>query len=257
MSLHIADDQDALLNYLYEEGDPSERLRIAQHLQACAACSVAVLELQSVRGLLADWTPPPVKLGFRIVQDPREGSGSNDARWWKPAGRLPRWAQAAAAVFLFAAGMAVSQLDVRYGDGALTVRPRSAAPMADEAAIMPESGTVPVRQSDITLAPAQGSTADNTDFRALEQQLRSDLKGRADGDVILRRVRAMIDQSEARQQRQLALRLSDVVRDFDTQRRADLLQVQQNFGQLEGQTGQEVAHQRELLNYLVRTSGAK
>lgn len=258
MTLHIAGDQDALLNYLYEEGDPSERLRIAQHLQACAACSVAVLELQSVRGMLADWTPPPVKLGFRVVQDPKEGA--RDARWWKPAGRFPLWTQAAAAVFLFAAGMAVSQLDVRFGDGALMVRSRSAAATPVEAALTPRSGVVPVRQHDIALVPASapGNTADNTtDFRALEQQLRSDLKGRADGDVILRRVRAMIDQSEAKQQRELALRLSDVVRDFDTQRRADLVQVQQNFGQLEGQTGQEVAHQRELLNYLVRTSGTK
>ena len=255
MSLHIADDQDALLNYLYEEGDPAERLRIAHHLQACAACSVAVLELQSVRGMLADWTPPPVKLGFRVVQEPAEGS--SDVRWWKPGGRLPVWAQAAAAVFLFAAGMAVSQLDVRYGDGALTVRSRSAASTAEQAALTPPQSIVPVRQNDITLVPVQGSAAENTDFRAFEQELRSDLKGRADGDVILRRVRAMIDQSEAKQQRELALRLSDVVRDFDTQRRADLMQVQQNFGQLEGQTGQEVAHQRELLNYLVRTAGTK
>jgi hypothetical protein len=257
MTLHIADDQNALLNYLYEEGDASERLRIAHHLQACAACSVAVLELQSVRGMLADWTPPPVKLGFRIVQDPEQGS--TDARWWKPGGRFPLWAQAAAAVFLFAAGMAVSQVDVRYADGALTVRSRSAAPAADEAAVMAQPNVVAVRQNDIILPPAQvqGNTTDNTDLRALEQQLQSDLKGRAGGDVILRRVRAMIDQSEAKQQRELALRLSDVVRDFDTQRRADLVQVQQNFGQLEGQTGQEVAHQRELLNYLVRTSGGK
>jgi hypothetical protein len=251
MSLHITDNQDALLNYLYEEGDPAERLRIAQHLQTCAACSVAVLEFQSVRGMLADWTPPPVKLGFRIVQDSPQGS--SEVPWWKPGGRLPLWAQAAAAVFLFASGMAVSLLDVRYGDGALMVRSRSAA----EAPPMRPSNVVPVREDDITLPPAQSTTADNSEFRVLEQQLQSDLKGRADGDVILRRVRAMIDQSEARQQRELALRLSDVVRDFDTQRRADLLQVQQNFGQLEGQTGQEVAHQRELLNYLVRTAGTK
>jgi hypothetical protein len=255
MSLHIADDQDALLNYLYEEGDPAERLRIARHLQACAPCSVAVLELQSVRGMLADWTPPPVKLGFRVVQEPQEGSSG--VRWWKPGGRFPVWAQAAAAVLLFAAGMGVSQLDVRYGDGALIVRSPSAAATADTAAMSSPANVVRVRQDDITLPPAQNSAADNTDLRALEQQLRSDLNGRADGDVILRRVRAMIDQSEAKQQRELALRLSDVVRDFDTQRRADLMQVQQNFGQLEGQTGQEVAHQRELLNYLVRTSGGK
>ena len=33
---HIADNQDALLDYLYEEGDPAERLTIAKHLQECA-----------------------------------------------------------------------------------------------------------------------------------------------------------------------------------------------------------------------------
>ena len=64
----------------------------------------------------------------------------------------------------------------------------------------------------------------------------------------------MIDQSEGRQQRELALRLSQVVQDFDAQRRADLLNVEQNFGQLEGQTGAEVAQQRELLNSLVKVS---
>ena len=66
---HIADNQDALLDYLYEEGDPAERLAIAQHLQECAPCSVAVLELQNVRGMLKDWTPPAAQLGFRVVQD--------------------------------------------------------------------------------------------------------------------------------------------------------------------------------------------
>ena len=71
---------------------------------------------------------------------------------------------------------------------------------------------------------------------------------------MLRRVKALIDQSESRQQRELALRLSDVVHDFDTQRQADMQRVDQNFGQLEGQTGAEVARQRELLNSLVKVS---
>jgi hypothetical protein len=253
MTLHIADDHEALVDYLYEEGDPSKRMKIARHLQDCAACSVAVLELQSVRGLLADWTPPPVKLGFRVVHDEMDDAVQHPVPWWKPTGRLPVWAQAAAAVCLFAAGMAVSQVDVRYGDGALTLRSRSAAPVATESAL---GSMVPVvaRRSDIALAPESSSTPD---FGVLEQQLRSDLNGRSDASDILRRVKAMIDQSESKQQRELALRLADVVRDFDTQRRADLMQVQQNFGQLEGQTGQEVAHQRELLNYLVRTSGTR
>ena len=61
----------------------------------------------------------------------------------------------------------------------------------------------------------------------------------------MQRVRAMIDQSEQRQQRELALRLSQVAREVDTQHQADLLQIQQDFGQQQDAT----------MDYLVRTSG--
>jgi hypothetical protein len=54
----------------------------------------------------------------------------------------------------------------------------------------------------------------------------------------------MIDQSEQRQQRELALRVSQVAREVDTQHQADLLQIQQNVGQTQ-----------DLMEYLVRTSG--
>src|SRR5687768_1795118 len=122
---HIADNQDALLDYLYEEGDAAERLKIATHLQQCARCSVAVLEFTTVRGMLSDWTPPSAQLGFRIVQDAGPAQDAEPARyaprrvWWG-------WAQAAAAIVLFVAGMAVSQLRVQYADGALTVRTTAA-----------------------------------------------------------------------------------------------------------------------------------
>ena len=69
MTNHIADDHAALLDYLYEEGEPAERLKIARHLQECATCTVTALELQSVRGMLGDWTPPPVSLGLRFGND--------------------------------------------------------------------------------------------------------------------------------------------------------------------------------------------
>src|SRR5918993_5388749 len=82
--MHVADNHDALLDYLYEEGDPAERLKIATHLQACAECSVAVLEFQNVRGMLSDWTPPDAQLGFRVVQDASlsapEGQGVRNGR---------------------------------------------------------------------------------------------------------------------------------------------------------------------------------
>jgi len=67
-------------------------------------------------------------------------------------------------------------------------------------------------------------------------------------------MQALIAQSETRQRTMLALRLQDVMRDFDAQREADLRQVNQNFGQLEGQTAAEVARNRELVNSLVKVS---
>lgn len=255
MTKHIADEQEALLDYLYDEGDPAERLRIARHLQECAACSVAVLELQSVRGMLNDWTPPDARLGFRMVDD-QSGRVVGSPSLFASAVRSA-WAQAAAAAVLFASGMAVSQLRVDYSNGALIVRTRSAAAVSTASVAAP--ATAPVRTTDIPLAAAEASPNAPADFGGLEQELRARLASSPDGrpsDDLLARVKAMIDQSEVRQRRELALRLADVVRDFDTQRRADLLQVQQTFGELEGQTGAEVAHQRELLNYLVRTSGS-
>ena len=65
-------------------------------------------------------------------------------------------------------------------------------------------------------------------------------------------VRSLIQESERRQQQELALRLAQFSRDLDLQRRADLVRIDQGIGQLEGRTGAEVARQREMLNYIVR-----
>ena len=72
-----------------------------------------------------------------------------------------------------------------------------------------------------------------------------------------RRVRALLDESEKRQQRELALRVADVMRDLDTQRRADLTKIDRSLGVIQNNAGVEVLKQRELLNYLVRASQSK
>jgi anti-sigma factor RsiW len=250
MTMHIADNHDALLDYLYEEGDPADRLKIAKHLQECAECSVAVLEFQNVRGMLSGWTPPLADLGFRIVQDDTESPGATENQgarggrsWrWVPASYQKPWLQVAAAVLLFVSGMAVSQLQVDYGGGALTLRTRS-APTA--------TAPVSMRNASIALpAATMNSTGTNAqvDLDALARELRARLETQnastVDTERLLQRVRAMIDQSEQRQQRELALRLSQVSREVDTQHQADLLRIQQDVGQ-----------QQEALEYLVRTSG--
>jgi hypothetical protein len=72
--------------------------------------------------------------------------------------------------------------------------------------------------------------------------------------ALLQQVRAMIQDSEKRQQQELALRTAEVIRDFDTQRRGDLARIEQTFGQMEGTTGAQVEQQRQMLNYLMRVS---
>ena len=130
-------------------------------------------------------------------------------------------------MLLFVSGMAVSQLHVDYRDGAVTVHMRPAVPEAPPANF---------RGASITLQPENPSSDPNDGPGASYDNER---------ELLLQRVRTMIDQSEQRQQRELALRLSQVSREVDTQHKADLLQIQQDFGQQQDAT----------MEYLVKTSG--
>ena len=240
---HITDDQDALLDYLYDEGESVDRLKIAQHLQECAACSVAVLEMQSVRGMLREWTPPRADLGFRVVQGAPDDARSAmaDRRW--PIGPMAfRGLQAAAAVLLFAAGMAVSQLRVDYADGAVIVRTQSTPSRSGIVNASVQRGAGPAA------VPSAAAVPQSVDIDALERELRARLTSPNTSAVgteeLLQRMRAMIDQSEQRQQRELALRLAQVAGEVDAQHQADLLRIQQSVGQTQ-----------EVMDYLVRTSG--
>jgi hypothetical protein len=76
----------------------------------------------------------------------------------------------------------------------------------------------------------------------------------ASQEELLARVRTLIEESERRQQRELAWRTAQIMRDVDSQRLADLTQIQNSFGQIEGLTGAEVREQRQMLNYLIRAS---
>ena len=60
----------------------------------------------------------------------------------------------------------------------------------------------------------------------------------AQGAALLRSFRQALDESEVRQQQNLQLRIGEVTRDFDLQRRQDLVQVEQGFGRFETQRQQ-------------------
>lgn len=249
-------ERESLVAYLYDDCDEFERRRVERHLETCAICAADLSGLQRVRVSLATWTPPDADLGFRITSD------SEDRSWWR-AWSPPVWAQAVAAVFVLAVAAGVANLDVRYGSDGLSVR---------------TGWQRPEGPSRVTPAPAEASALPwRPELTALEQKLRRefgstrsvDLTGRVLSDTspkpagteittmdpdLLRRVRAIVDESERKQQRELALRVAQLYREMDVQRRSDLQRIEQNFGQIEGQTGAAIAQQREWLNNLVRVS---
>lgn len=259
-------DKDRLVAFLYGEASDGDRAAIEHHLTGCTDCASELNSLQSVRVDLAAWQPPGTDLGFRIVREPVTIATSR--RWWQ----FPAWVPAAmAAALLVAVGAALANVQVEYGQGTVVVR------SAWSSANRPQTpgGQAAIQNTSAPAAVAgrsqAGVTADEVRaaLAALELRLRDERQqvrpqattamGTAshtplDRTELLREVSALLDESERRQQRELALRLAQVVQDFDAQRRADLVRINQGFGQIEGLTSQEATRQREVLNYLMRTS---
>ena len=108
--------REALVAYLYDECDAENRVRMAAHLSQCGDCSDELASLLTTRRLLTAWTPPEVDLGFRLPEgEGAGGAGRGSLRgsggrpqWWRQP--LPAWAQLAAAVAIFAAGLAAGSL---------------------------------------------------------------------------------------------------------------------------------------------------
>jgi anti-sigma factor ChrR (cupin superfamily) len=234
-------DHGALVSYLYDECTPGERRAIGAHAAICGACAEELASLGATREQLAAWTPPEAQLGFRIVAETPPSNVLRPSGWWQKP--MPAWAQAAAAALIFATGVTLGAL-----------RGTTAAPGPEASAARPAGATV----------AAGGAAVTRTDLAALEQRLRAEMSqartvsqraaASPDDARVLERVRAMIDESEQRQRRELAFRTTEVMRDFDAQRNDDLVKIERTLGQFDGTTGVEMAQQRQMLNYLMRVS---
>jgi len=63
-------------------------------------------------------------------------------------------------------------------------------------------------------------------------------------------VRALVDESEKRQQRELALRLAELARDVTAQRQADMVKIDRTLGLVQNNVGIEVMKTREKMNQM-------
>ena len=244
---------ERLLEYLYDELPASARPAMEAHLHECEACRTELAGLGGARLALASWSPPDAALGFRVVRDEPAAA---PRRW---ARVNPAWGLAAAAVLVLSIGAALANLEVQYGAGGFVVRTGwGSAPRPTASAVQPAAETAAVdwsgrlQQLDARLQQleAQGT-------RAVRAASVPDEAGRPTGmsdAELLRTVRAIIAESEQRQQRDLALRVTQMVRDFDAARAGDLARVEQGLRQIQGLTDAELIRHRDTLNHLLRVT---
>jgi hypothetical protein len=243
---------EALLGHLYHEGDQAEREAFDAHLAGCSACCAELGELAGVRAQLAAWTPAEPARPFTHVA-PRKAAPR--APVWAAFREVPIWAQVAAALLCVGIAAGVANLDVRYDRSGLSVRTGwIASPIENTGAV-----STPV----VLPAPVE-SDAWRAELATLEQRLRGEFRAATaansrpavvqtsapDAEEILRRVQTLVEQSESRQQRELALRIGELLRDVQAQRTADLVRIDRTLGYIQNGTGAEVMRQRRLLNDL-------
>lgn len=267
-------EKESLVALLYGEVDGVDEAGLATHVQGCEACAVEMAALGQARESLAAWTAPALARGFEVV--PRMPAASWRSMWRPAMG----YAAAAALVLGISAGLA--NLEVQYDQDGFSVRTGWASRATDTAASS-SSAASPLAGQPVAVPSTPGpspvesaSAADvwRTEMAAMEARLRRELGSRADGgpsaspaavpaSVVegrspsaavpgdwIRQVQRLVDESEVRQQQNLALRISEVSRDFELHRRADLVEVQQGLGQL----GIDATQHKQMWDYFRRVS---
>lgn len=247
------DREAALLGRLYDDGDHGERAAFEAHVAGCSVCIAELAELAGVRAQLTAWTPAEPARAFTYEAPPQ---AARRATVRSRLDEIPVWAQVAAALLCVGVAAGVANLEVRYDRSGLMVRTGWIAPPAtDDAA---RASATPV----LVQTPA-GLDTWRADLTALEQQLRAEFRAAtaasslpavqtsAPGtEAVIRRVQTLVEQSESRQQRELALRIGELLRDVQAQRTADLVRIDRALGYIQNGTGAEVMRQRRMLNDL-------
>jgi hypothetical protein len=248
--------EDALVAFLYDEpnGSPADRTLFESHLRTCARCRADLEGLQGVRTQLARWSPPEpafAVIGRQSSANPQPGGG--DPHWWRA---IPVWAQVAAAMLILGVSAGIANLDVRYDHSGLSVKTGWSGRGSDAARPEAAQGASPASapwKADIAalesqlkneIHAAQASTPAPSAVRAVSAS------STASDAEVTRRVRALVEESEKRQQRELALRIAELLRDVDAQRKADLVKIDRTLGAVQNNVGIEVMKNRQQLNQM-------
>jgi anti-sigma factor RsiW len=264
---YTADRDETLTAYLYDDIEPAQRAAFEAHIATCERCRNELADLKRVRARLAEWTAPGIQHPAAPVvpvvtnamaeaaREPSSSAASRGRAVFSALRDIPAWVQVAAACLFLGVSAGIANLDVRYDANGLSVRTGWSRPL-------PAMSAPPARipsGAEVSVAPA--SAPWQGDLEQLERRLKDEWRastpqtGPSLDAQLLRQVRALIVESERKQQNDLALKIAEVVRDFDARRGADLASIYGGLGAIQNNTRFEVAKQRQwIADYVTQAS---
>jgi hypothetical protein len=241
---------DLLVAYLYDEIDAADRATFSAHVNGCGRCTRELAALRGVRSTLSAWAPPEPRV--ITSYEPRTAIAEPRAvRSWHD---VPGWAQVAAALLVLGVSMGIANVEVRRDSTGWTLRTGWSKVPAQNAAALPATPVSAPWRADLTTLERQL----RTEFQPMLSTARAVSAAAPTNTMseqeLQRRMRAIIDESERRQERELALRVAEVVKEVNAQRQADLVKINSSLGFIQTSTYGEQMKQRELVNYLLKVS---
>jgi anti-sigma factor RsiW len=229
---------EAIVAYLYDDIAPDERAGFEAHLAACTVCRAELASFRSVRAQLGEWSPPAFQsMAGQLPVPPRR------SLW----GGMPVWAQTAAAVLVLGVAAGAANINVHHDATGFTVRTgwmHDAATAAASADPAPWKADVAKLESEVQ--------AEKAAAQVVQAALTAPASARpaSSDDELLRKVKAIVEDSEKKEQTELALRIAQVVRERQEERLADLTKIDRVLGAVQTNTGVAVQQQRAAINSL-------
>src|SRR5579862_501640 len=203
---------DDMVEVLYGEAPPETARRLEAHLAGCGPCQDEMAAFRGVREKLGAWTlPAPRPVPKRLALLP-----------------LELLAAAALVLLAFGAGLGLSGSELSYADGHLAFHLGHSESQVQRA-LAEQRASVPKEREEEPRAQVQAAS-------------------QSSDDAVLKRVEAMIKESDERQSR----RLETYSQRMDRERRLDLARMSAGLSYLDGKTGQDVARTAELVQYVLQ-----
>lgn len=217
--------KDKLIAYFYEELDSEARLETEAHIAQCSACQKELQQFKKTSVLLQAWPDEQPELNLKIVSEKHSASHG-------PLKELSRlgWRRLGLSFAVAAVGILVvlSALNFRasYSDGNFSVQFSLLTPSESDRPLSQDSLVQPVTRSE---------------FNAWKKDA-------------YQLIDEMIQDAEARQNRQLNTKLAKLAREIDTQRRQDLRFVGRGLEAFQASNETQFQRTNEVLQQLIQVA---